>query len=65
MEPDSLARLEERLAWLQRHVAEQDKAMLRMAEDIDQLRRLVAELRGKLAGEPGETPGPEERPPHY
>jgi len=25
----------------------------------------VAELRGKLAAEPGEGPGPAERPPHY
>jgi len=65
VEPDPLARFEERLAWLQRHVTEQDKVMLRMAEELDHLKQQVAELRGKLAGEPGETPGPEERPPHY
>jgi len=65
MDPEPLARFEERLAWLQRHVAEQDKAMLRMAEEIDRLKQQVAELRGKLTDEPDGTPGPEARPPHY
>jgi len=61
-EPQS--RLEERLAWLQRHVAEQDKAMLEMAGEIERLKQQVAELRGKLAGA-GEPPGGDDRPPHY
>lgn len=64
MKSESLARLEERLAWLQRHVAEQDKAMLEMAGEIDRLKKQVGELREKLA-EPGDAPRSDERPPHY
>lgn len=60
-----LARLEERLAWLQRHVAEQDRAMLELSERLD---RSAAELRrlrdqGEAAAS-APTPA-EERPPHY
>ncbi len=64
MKSEPLSRLEERLAWLQRHVAEQDKAMLEMAGEIDRLKKQVAELREK-PGEPGEAPGGDECPPHY
>ncbi len=64
MKNESLSLLEERLAWLQRHVAEQDKAMLEMAGEIDRLKKQVAELRAKLA-EAGEAPRNDERPPHY
>jgi SlyX protein len=65
MNHDRFALLEEKLAWLQRHVMEQDKAMLRMAEEIDRLKKQVAELRAKLAAEPDESAAPDERPPHY
>jgi SlyX protein len=65
MENERLALLEEKLAWLQRHVAEQDRAMLDTAAEIDRLKKQVAELREKLAADAGEPPRPEERPPHY
>lgn len=65
MNHDRLALLEEKLAWLQRHVMEQDKAMLKMAEEIDRLKKRVTELRGKMAAEPDESSAPDERPPHY
>jgi len=64
MKNEPLSLLEERLAWLQRHVAEQDKAMLEMAGEIDRLKKQVAGLRAKLA-EAGESLRGEERPPHY
>lgn len=64
MKTETLTLLEERLVWLQRHVAEQDKAMLEMAAEIERLKKQVAELRGKLATETGEPRG-DERPPHY
>ncbi len=65
MTNEPLARLEEKLAWLQRHVAEQDKVMLEMAGEIDRLKKQVAELRGKLP-EPADGPASaDERPPHY
>jgi SlyX protein len=45
MENERLALLEEKLAWLQRHVAEQDRAMLDTAAEIGRLKKQVAELR--------------------
>jgi SlyX protein len=67
---DRIRRLEERLVWLERHVTEQDKAMLEQAKILD---RVLVELRllreraagGGLgaAGEGGVAA--DERPPHY
>lgn len=65
MKNERIARLEEKLAWLQRHATEQDKAMLEMAEDIARLKQKVTELRVKLAEDPSEPPEAGERPPHY
>jgi SlyX protein len=62
-----IARLEERLAWLERHVIEQDKVMLEMSEDAERLRRQLLAFRERLpsggASEPDATAN--ERPPHY
>jgi SlyX protein len=64
------AQIEERIAWLQRHVLEQDKAMLEMAQEITKLKTDLAVAQLRLAGVRG--PGPsegrnpaDERPPHY
>lgn len=65
MNDEPLARLEEKLAWLQRHVTEQDKAMLELAGEIDRLKKQIAELRAKAAGAPEGEPPADERPPHY
>ena len=64
-------RIEERVAWLEKHVLEQDKAMLELARGADSLRRQLAEMRERLV--PGASPGQaageifdgEEKPPHY
>ena len=60
-------RLEEKIAYLERHVTEQDKAMLEMAEDIARLRRELGVLRDRLgSGTRGESEAADdERPPHY
>ena len=69
---ESIRRLEEKIAYLERHVTEQDKAMLELADEIAALRREIRGLRERAstggasgavenAGE-GEEP---ERPPHY
>jgi len=63
-----ISRLEERLAWLERHVVEQDKVMLEMSEDIMRLHRTLRAMRERLPsdgtqGEPDDTVN--ERPPHY
>ncbi len=65
---ESIQRLEEKIAYLERHVTEQDKAMLEMAEDIAALRRELKRMRerqetGASGGDEGEFP--DERPPHY
>lgn len=59
-------RLEEKIAYLERHVVEQDKAMLELTEQLNRLRVALQTLRERLPGESaGGTSSPEERPPHY
>jgi SlyX protein len=66
---ESIKRLEEKIAYLERHVTEQDKAMLEFAEQLATLRREMKALRDR--GGRGDAHGPEngdvpdERPPHY
>jgi SlyX protein len=60
-------RIEERLAWLERHVTEQDKAMLALNEELARLRAEMKSLRERQAVEPKNSgqPEPDDRPPHY
>jgi SlyX protein len=64
---ENIRRLEEKIAYLERHVTEQDKAMLELADDVARLRRELKTLRERPAGAAGsrEDAEPEERPPHY
>jgi SlyX protein len=66
---DAITRLEEKIAYLERHVVEQDKAMLEFAEELARLKRELNLVSGRLAsgspGGAGETQSIEERPPHY
>jgi SlyX protein len=66
---EAVTRLEEKIAYLERHVAEQDKAMLELAEDLARLKREIKALGGRLpAGAPSgteETSSTDDRPPHY
>jgi SlyX protein len=64
---ERIERLEERLAWLQRHVTEQDKAMLEMAGQLDRLKAELTRLkqRAEAAPTPAEVNAADERPPHY
>ena len=64
-----LLRVEERIAWLERHVIEQDRAMLEMAETLERLKQELVALRAANTG-PGGREGSvaedaDERPPHY
>ncbi len=64
---ESIKRLEEKIAYLERHVIEQDKAMLEFADELAVLRREIKALRergGNRITERGDDL-PEERPPHY
>ncbi len=53
------------MAWLERHVVEQDKAMLALAETNDRLRRELDIMRLRGGSEPAGPTAAEERPPHY
>ncbi|MBI5381184.1 MAG: SlyX family protein [Opitutae bacterium] len=67
MADPQLQLLEERIVWLQRHVAEQDKAMLELAEELAKIRKELLIFRTRLQDH-GDAGGPataEERPPHY
>lgn len=66
MSDERIDRLEERLAWFERHATEQDKAMLDLSRQLD---RALAELRllreRAAAGASGPGTPADERPPHY
>ena len=63
-------RIEERIAWLERHVIEQDRAMLELGEENTHLRKELGLLRvrvstDQLPSEPEAGQTPDDRPPHY
>ena len=68
---ESVKHLEEKIAYLERHVIEQDKVMLELAGDLGRLRNEVQKLRERSAasggdgGESGAASPAEDRPPHY
>lgn len=66
---ENITRLEEKIAYLERHVTEQDKAMLEFAEELAAVRRELRLLRerGAAGGPDGERlrADADERPPHY
>ena len=66
---ENVKRLEEKIAYLERHVTEQDKAMLEFAEQLAALQRELKRLRegGERGGSALESGGDlqDERPPHY
>lgn len=66
-------KIEERVAWLEHHVTEQDKVMLEQAKRLDRLQAELLRLRESArAHPPGDGEGfgatraaADERPPHY
>lgn len=66
---ERILRLEEKVAYLERHVTAQDKAMLEIADELAALRREVKGMRERVRG--GSINGDEgaedatQRPPHY
>ena len=65
---ERLTKLEERYAHLQRHVAEQDKAMLELTEMVGRLRQETLLLKAQAVHgttEPSDATATDERPPHY
>lgn len=64
---DRLRRLEEQLAHLQRHIEQQDRAMLDLTREADRLRQRLERLEAKPAGDGDTAAGSpaDERPPHW
>ena len=66
---ENLRVLEEKIAYLERHVTEQDKAMLELAEELAVLRRELKAIRARetetSAGDVTRPDAGDERPPHY
>lgn len=67
MNDERLTNLEERFAWIERHVREQDKAMLEMGEELRRLRREAELLKGSLLRKDSgnESTESDQKPPHY
>lgn len=71
MSDERIKLAEERVAWLEHHVAQQDKAMLEMARRLDRVTAELKLLRERAASGTGAAGGGEgadaaaERPPHY
>ncbi len=67
MTNERIDRIEERLAWFERHVAEQDKEMLDLAKRLDRTQtelRLLRERAASAETAPATSPA-DDRPPHY
>lgn len=67
---ERLQRLEEKIAYLERHVTEQDRAMLALADEFERVKRELHNLRERAAsgGSPAggeDEAGGFEKPPHY
>lgn len=63
---EPLKRLEEKIAHLEHHVTQQDKAMLEFADELARLRRELRALRERAASarDTGDD-AVDEKPPHY
>tara|TARA_R110002094_G_scaffold115445_1_gene110972 strand:+ start:17 stop:223 length:207 start_codon:yes stop_codon:yes gene_type:complete len=66
---DSQQQLEEKIAYLERHVVEQDKAMLEMSELLQRIKIELTSMRERMEdaapGSSDDTTLINERPPHY
>ncbi len=64
MDEKRIERVEERVAWLEKHVGEQDKVMLELAGELARVRRELVTLRARTTTVAAPL-DPNERPPHY
>ena len=64
MDESRFSILEERIAWLERHVLEQDKVMLQQGDELNKTRLELISLRERISGRDAPL-DPNERPPHY
>jgi uncharacterized coiled-coil protein SlyX len=63
-----MARLEERLTWLQEHATEQDKVINSQSVEIKKLTKALLALKNQFSDRAADGDAremPDERPPHY
>jgi uncharacterized coiled-coil protein SlyX len=62
-----LRRLEEQIAHLQRHIEQQDRAILNLTRESDRLRQRLERLEAKPSSDGDNAAGSpaDERPPHW
>lgn len=66
--PDRQQDLEEKLAFLQRHIEQQDRAILELSKEVSALAARLARMEAKVAAQAGDAEGgppADERPPHW
>lgn len=59
--------MQERIAFLQRHIEQQDRAFLELSKEINILSQRLARMEGKVNQLGGEEEGPpaDAKPPHW
>ena len=62
---ERLARLEERLTWLQRHTVEQDRVINSQASELESIKKILDILKKQQISTPDGNININERPPHY
>ena len=60
-----IARLEERLTWLQKHATEQDRVINQQSVEIEKLTKALLLLKKQVPDSSDSPEAPDERPPHY
>lgn len=65
--PLEIKELQERIAFLQRHIEQQDRAFLELSKEITALSQRLARLEGKMNQLGGDEASPpaDEKPPHW
>lgn len=64
---EEIKEMQERIAFLQRHIEQQDRAFLELSKEINLLSQRLARLEGKINQLGGGEEGPpaDEKPPHW
>ena len=59
--------MQERIAFLQRHIEQQDRAFLELSKEINVLSQRIARMEGKVSQLGGDEEGPsaDAKPPHW
>lgn len=65
MSQPSNQELEYKITFLERHVQEQDRELMKMRKELDQQAKLIEQLRNRLPKESDHIDASHQKPPHY